>query len=77
MPRGNGLRRDAPSRTIADLIARELALYSESKGDVDTIVGLKSDYQWDGEDIIETLRRRPMYLINVNVFLEVLYKGGR
>ncbi|WP_252901733.1 hypothetical protein [Vulcanisaeta sp. JCM 14467] len=55
-----GLRRGALSRAIADLIARELALYSEGKGGVDAIVGLglQSDYQWDGEDIIEALRRR-------------------
>ena len=55
-----GLRRGALSRAITDLIARELALYSEGKGGVDAIVGLglQSDYQWDGEDVIETLRRR-------------------
>ena len=55
-----GLRRGALSRAITDLIARELALYSEGKGGVDAIVGLglQSDYQWDGEDVIEALRRR-------------------
>ena len=54
-----GLRRGALSRAIADLIARELALYSEGGGGVNKIVGLglQSDYQWDGEDVIEALRR--------------------
>ena len=54
-----GLRSGALSRTIADLIARELALYGESKGCVNAIVGLglQSDYQWDGEDVVEALRR--------------------
>ena len=54
-----GLRRGSLSRAIADLIARELALHGEVGG-IDAIVGLglQSDYQWGGEDIIEALRRR-------------------
>ena len=35
-----GLRRSALSRTIADLMARELTLYGKSKGCADAIVGL-------------------------------------
>ena len=35
-----GLRRGALSRTIADLMARELTLYGKSKGCADAIVGL-------------------------------------
>ncbi len=47
-------------RAMADLIARELGMYSGSSGTVDSIVGigLQSDFQWDGEDLIEALRRR-------------------
>ncbi|MGC9178903.1 MAG: hypothetical protein ACP5GZ_01710 [Vulcanisaeta sp.] len=55
-----GFRRDVLSRTVADLIARELGMRSGSSGTVDSIVGigLQSDFQWDGEDLIEALRRR-------------------
>jgi len=55
-----GFRRGALSRAVADLIARELEMRSESSGTVDSIVGigLQSDFQWDGEDLIEALRRR-------------------
>ncbi|GAB6948299.1 hypothetical protein JCM16161A_24290 [Vulcanisaeta sp. JCM 16161] len=55
-----GLRRGSLSRAVADLIARELALYGETSGSIDAIVGLglQSDYQWSGEDLVEALRRR-------------------
>ncbi|WP_054842612.1 hypothetical protein [Vulcanisaeta distributa] len=55
-----GLRKGSLSRAVADLIARELALYGETNGSIDAIVGLglQSDYQWSGEDLVEALRRR-------------------
>ena len=45
------------------MIAREIALYSEGGGGVDAIVelGLQSDYQCDGKDVIKTLRRVYMH----------------
>ncbi|MEZ0290249.1 MAG: hypothetical protein ABWJ42_04080 [Sulfolobales archaeon] len=54
-----GFRRGALSKAIADLIERELRS-SESSGDISVIVGLglQSDYAWEGEDIVEALRKR-------------------
>jgi len=54
-----GLGRGALSRAVADLIERELGLGGEG-GTVDPIVGLglRSDYAWEGEDLVEALRRR-------------------
>ncbi len=53
-----GLRRGSISRAIADLIERELGV-----GDGDTVdpivgLGLESDYQWRGEDLVDALKRR-------------------
>ena len=55
-----GLIRGSLSKAITDLITRELALYGEGSGSIDAIVGLglQSDYQWNGEDVAEALRRR-------------------
>ena len=57
-----GLRRGALSKAIVDLIEKELGRKGESNSDdsVDAIVGLglESDYQWQGEDLVEALRRR-------------------
>ncbi|ADN51594.1 hypothetical protein [Vulcanisaeta distributa] len=55
-----GLRRGSLSRAIADLIIKELALYEGGGGGIDSIVGLglQSDYQWGGEDLVDALRRR-------------------
>jgi hypothetical protein len=51
-----GLRKGSLSRAIADLI--EGALEAPEEEGVDGIVGLglKSDYQWKGEDLVEALR---------------------
>ena len=60
-----GLRRGAISRAIVDLIMRELNL-AEAKepNTVDSIVGLGllSDYLWEGEDLVEALRRRVLHV---------------
>ena len=56
-----GLRRGAISRAIIDMITKELGLQEAETGEtIDPIVGLglSSDYQWDGEDLVEALRRR-------------------
>lgn len=56
-----GFRRGALSRAIADLIEKELgATRSQSSNAVDEILGLglRSDYAWRGEDLVEALRRR-------------------
>jgi len=56
-----GLRRGSITRAIVYLIEEKL---SEARGPtaetVDPIVGLglESDYSWDGEDLVEALRRR-------------------
>ena len=56
-----GLRKGSITRAIVDLIEEKLA---EARGPivetVDPIVGLGlgSDYSWDGEDLVEALRRR-------------------
>ncbi|MEZ0394397.1 MAG: hypothetical protein ABWK00_05090 [Desulfurococcaceae archaeon] len=54
-----GLRRGALSRAIADLIERELGS-REPGSDISGIIGLglQSDYVWEGEDIVEALRKR-------------------
>lgn len=55
-----GFRRGALSKAIVDLIERELALTeSHSVEGVNNIVGLGllSDYKWEGEDLVEALRR--------------------
>jgi hypothetical protein len=49
------------SRALADLIEKELgAPMSQSSNTVDEILGLglRSDYMWEGEDLVEALRRR-------------------
>lgn len=56
-----GFRRGALSKAIIDLILKELGLYGVSGSEtIDSIVGigLKSDYKWEGEDLVEALRRR-------------------
>ncbi len=58
-----GLRRGAISRAIVDLIKRELAIAEAEPSDTaDSIVGLGllSDYLWEGEDLVEALRRRSL-----------------
>lgn len=53
-----GLRRGSLSKAMSELIEKELGIHSS--GDVSSIVGLglQSDYVWEGEDIVEALRRR-------------------
>lgn len=56
-----GFRRGALSKAIADLIGKELSsLRFQASSTVDEIVGLgfRSDYKWEGEDLIDALRRR-------------------
>ena len=56
-----GFRRGALSKAIADLIEKELnSSRPQSNNTIDKIVGigLQSDYKWEGEDLIEALRRR-------------------
>jgi len=50
-----GLRRGAPARGTAGVVERE-----PSGGTVDSIVGLGLQYGniWEGEDLVEALRRR-------------------
>jgi hypothetical protein len=55
-----GFRRGALSRAIADLIERELtSTRAQAAEGVEVIVGLGllSDYMWEGEDLVEALRR--------------------
>ncbi|MCE4613125.1 MAG: hypothetical protein F7C07_04770 [Desulfurococcales archaeon] len=57
-----GFRRGALSRAMIDLIERELGLKParSEHSRIDPIVGLglRSEYKWDGEDLVEALRRR-------------------
>ncbi|MEM0050123.1 MAG: hypothetical protein QXW39_06290 [Candidatus Bathyarchaeia archaeon] len=56
-----GFRRGALSKALADIIERELGTgWSSGSGNVDAIVGLGllSDYEWWGEDLVEALRRK-------------------
>jgi hypothetical protein len=60
-----GLRRGSITRAIIDLIEEKLSgVEQHTIGTVDSIVGLglKSDYMWSGEDLVEALRRK---MINV------------
>ncbi len=55
-----GFRKGALSKAIIDLIEKELNLQSSSSLNIDSIVGLGnlSDYKWEGEDLVEALRKR-------------------
>ena len=56
-----GFRRGALSKAVADLIERELAFErTKTTEGIGSIIGLGllSDYEWKGEDIVEALRRR-------------------
>ena len=56
-----GFRKGALSKAITDLIEKELrSLRFQSSSTIDEIVGLgfQSDYKWEGEDLVEALRRR-------------------
>ena len=56
-----GFRRGVLSKAIADLIEKELgSLRFQTSSTIDEIVGLgiQSDYKWEGEDLVEALRRR-------------------
>ncbi len=56
-----GFRRGALSKAVADLIERELAFErTQTTEGIGSIIGLGllSDYEWKGEDIVEALRRR-------------------
>lgn len=54
-----GLRRGALSRAVAELLEKALGQPGFSGG-IDGIVGLGllSGYTWEGEDLVEALRRR-------------------
>ncbi len=57
-----GFRRGALSKAIVDLIEKELGLrpIHQKHSTINSIIGLglRSDYRWEGEDIVEALRRR-------------------
>jgi hypothetical protein len=56
-----GLRRGSITKAIVDLMEEKLAeARKPAAGTVDHIVGLglESDYLWDGEDLVEALRKR-------------------
>ena len=57
-----GLGEALSSKAIIDLIEKELGLKNPHPelSTVDSIVGLglRSDYRWEGEDLVEALRRR-------------------
>jgi len=55
-----GFRKGALSKAIIDLIERELDLQSSSSINIDNLVGLGnlSDYKWEGEDLVEALKKR-------------------
>ncbi len=56
-----GFRRGALSRAIIDLVQKELGLSKSGRAEtVSSIVGigLRSDYMWNGEDLVEALRKR-------------------
>jgi hypothetical protein len=56
-----GLKRGSITKAIVDLIEEKLVEVEHfTGGTVDSIVGLglKSDYIWCGEDLVEVLRRR-------------------
>ncbi|MCD6408910.1 MAG: hypothetical protein J7L98_01020 [Candidatus Verstraetearchaeota archaeon] len=56
-----GFRRGALSRAIIDLVQKELGLSKSGRAEtVASIVGigLRSDYMWNGEDLVEALRKR-------------------
>jgi len=59
-----GLRRGALSRAVVELIERELRRLGSSEDNIDSIVGLglSSDYRWEGEDLVEAIRRRGKYV---------------
>ncbi len=62
-----GLRRGSLSRAIADLIEKELGLAEqEVETSVDSIVGigLYTGYKWEGEDLVEALRRKTKHVPN-------------
>jgi len=51
-----GLRRGSLSKAIAELLERALGTPEGSGVDEIVGLGLKSDYQWEGEDLVEALR---------------------
>jgi CRP-like cAMP-binding protein len=56
-----GLRRGSITKAIIDLIEEKLAETKKPTTDtVDNIVGLglEADYLWNGEDLVEALRKR-------------------
>jgi hypothetical protein len=56
-----GLRRGSITKAIVDLIEEKLAEARKPAADtVDRIVGLglESDHLWNGEDLVEALRKR-------------------
>lgn len=60
MPRNTALE-EVLSKVVANIIERELGTgWSSGSDNVDAIVGLGllSDYEWWGEDLVEVLRRK-------------------
>lgn len=55
-----GMRRGALSKAVADIIEEKLGRTEQLKGTVDLLIGLglESEYVWEGEDLVEALRRR-------------------
>ncbi|MGB9730268.1 MAG: hypothetical protein ACP5IZ_05075 [Thermoprotei archaeon] len=54
-----GFRRGSLSKAVADLIEKEL-IVKGMQNTIDSLVGLGllSDYSWQGEDLVEALRKR-------------------
>jgi hypothetical protein len=56
-----GLKRGSITKAIVDLIEKKLGEVEHfTRGTVGSIagLGLKSNYMWNGEDLVEALRRR-------------------
>ncbi len=55
-----GMRRGALSKAVADIIEEKLGRVEQLTGTVDLLVGLglESEYLWEGEDLVEALRRK-------------------
>ena len=62
-----GFKRGSLSKAIEELIKKELGLTkSPGSNTIDSIIGLglESDYEWEGEDLVEALRRRTRVVSN-------------
>lgn len=57
-----GSAKDPLSKAVIDIIEKEMSItpHSNSSCKLDELIGLglNSDYLWEGEDVIEAIRRR-------------------